>query len=382
MERLIESGHAYYCFCTKERLDLVRDEQKTKGLVPKYDGLCRNVSIEEAKDRIKNGEKYVIRLKLPRDYDVKFHDIVRGDISINTDDVDDQVLVKSDGYPTYHLAVVIDDHLMKISHIVRGEEWLPSTPKHIYLYEAFGWEKPIYVHLPTVLNNERKKLSKRQGDVAVGDFKEKGFLPEGLVNEEILSMEDMIEKFTFERVSKTGGIFDIDKLEWVNAHYIKSYPIETLVDLVIPYLIEAHLIDETFASENRDWLILLVETVKESMHKTSEIVEKTSFIFNDNPELNEDEAIEIIKGEDVSLVLNGIIEELKDVEDIDLEYAKGFMKKVQKSTGIKGKSLFMPARVALTGSVHGPEFVNVLVLLGKESIIKRIEYIKEKYNLG
>lgn len=394
VDKLIESGHAYYCFCSKERLDLVRDEQKTKGLVPKYDGLCRNVTTEEAKDRIENGEKYVIRLKLPRDYNVKFHDIVRGDISINTDDVDDQVLVKSDGYPTYHLAVVIDDHLMNITHIVRGEEWLPSTPKHIYLYEAFGWEKPIYVHLPTVLNNERKKLSKRQGDVAVGDFKDKGYLPEGLVNylalvgwspednEEILNMDDLIEKFTFERVSKTGGIFDNDKLEWVNAHYIKSYPAEILVDMSIPYLMEKGLIDEGFANDNREWLILLIETVKESMHKVSEIVEKTSFIFNDKPDLNEEEAIDIINGENVSAVLNGIENELKEINDIDLEYAKGFMKKIQKATGVKGKQLFMPARVALTGSIHGPEFVNVLVLLGKDRIIKRIEYIKEKYNLN
>src|SRR5699024_10831362 len=206
VDKLIESGDAYYCFCSKERLDSVREEQKVKGMIPKYDGFCRSLSLDEAKERIADGEEYVVRLKLPHNKDLKFHDLVRVDIVINTADIDDQVLLKSDGYPTYHMAVVVDDHLMKISHIVRGEEWLSSTPKHIYLYEVFGWEKPVYVHLPTVLNKERKKLSKRHGDVAVGDFREKGYLPEGLINylalvgwspegtEEILSMDDMIEQ--------------------------------------------------------------------------------------------------------------------------------------------------------------------------------------------
>ena len=207
VDELIEKGHAYYCFCSKERLDAVREEQKIKGLIPKYDGLCRNISLEEARERISKGEEYVVRLKLPPNYDIKFHDLVRGDIVINTNDIDDQVLLKSDGFPTYHLAVVVDDHLMEISHIVRGEEWLPSTPKHVYLYEAFGWEKPIYVHLPTVLNKDRKKLSKRHGDVSVEDFRDKGYLPEALLNylalvgwspednQEIFTMDELIESF-------------------------------------------------------------------------------------------------------------------------------------------------------------------------------------------
>ncbi len=394
VDKLIESGHAYYCFCSKERLDAVREEQKTKGLAPKYDGLCRNVSVEEARRRIENGEKYVVRLKLPRDYDVKFHDLVRGNITINTDDVDDQVLLKSDGYPTYHMAVVVDDHLMNISHIVRGEEWLPSTPKHVYLYEAFGWEKPVYVHLPTVLNKERKKLSKRQGDVAVGDFKEKGYLPGGLVNylalvgwspednEEILSMKELIEKFSFERVSKTGGIFDEDKLDWVNAHYVKEGALEDLTAKVVPYLIEAGFIEEGFVKDNRQWLELLVDTVRDSLHNLSEIVDKVGFVFDDEFELMGEDELGIIKEEDVEAVLNGIEAELQNIEEIDIEYAKGFMKKIQKATGVKGKKLFMPARVALTGSAHGPEFVNVLVLLGKVNILKRINYIRNKYKIG
>jgi len=391
VDELIEKGYAYYCFCSKERLEQVREEQKIKGLVPKYDGFCRNISLEEAKKRIANGEEYVVRLKLPQNYDVKFHDLVRGDIVINTDDVDDQVLLKSDGYPTYHMAVVVDDHLMNITHIVRGEEWLPSTPKHIYLYEVFGWEKPIYVHLPTVLNKDRKKLSKRQGDVSVEDFRDKGYLPEGLINylalvgwspednQEILSMEELIEKFSFERVSKTGGIFDKDKLNWVNGHYIRSSSVERITDMAIPYLIEAGFIDDEFVQYKYEWLKLLIHTVQESLDTMAEVVEKVEFIFKEHIEIIEEDALEIIKGEQVSTVLAAIKEELKNIEEIDEEYAKGFMKLIQKATGVKGKNLFMPARVALTGTAHGPEFVNILILLGKENILKRIDYVMKNY---
>ncbi|OZV10222.1 glutamate--tRNA ligase [Tissierella sp. P1] len=391
VDELIEKGHAYYCFCSKERLEQVREEQKIKGLVPKYDGFCRNISIEEAKKRIANGEEYVVRLKLPQNYDVKFHDLVRGDIVINTDDIDDQVLLKSDGYPTYHMAVVVDDHLMEITHIVRGEEWLPSTPKHIYLYEVFGWEKPVYVHLPTVLNKDRKKLSKRQGDVSVEDFKDKGYLPEGLVNylalvgwspednQEILSMEELIQKFSFERVSKTGGIFDKDKLDWVNGHYIRSSSVERITDMAIPYLIKADFIDREFVQDRYEWLKLLVHTVQESLNTVSEVVNKVEFIFKDYVDILEEDALEIIKAEQVGIVLTAIKEELNNIEEIDEEYAKGFMKIIQKATGVKGKNLFMPARVALTGMAHGPEFVNILVLLGKENILKRIDYVEKNY---
>ena len=217
-EELIEKGYAYYCFCSKERLDDVKNQQKADGKIPRYDGLCRGVSIEDAKKRIANGESYVIRLKLPENRDIVFEDVIKGRITINTNDMDDQVLIKADGFPTYHFAVVVDDHLMGITHIVRGDEWISSTPKHIYLYEALGFEKPIFVHLPTVLNKSGKKLSKRNDDASVEDFRLKGYLPEALINylalvgwspesnEEILSLDEMIKQFSFDRVSKSGGV--------------------------------------------------------------------------------------------------------------------------------------------------------------------------------
>lgn len=387
VDKLIEEGHAYYCFCSKDRLETIREEQKMKGLVPKYDGFCRNVSLEDARKRVADGEEHVVRLKLPHNKDIHFHDIVRGDIVINTNDIDDQVLLKSDGYPTYHMAVVVDDYLMGITHIVRGEEWLPSTPKHIYLYEAFGWEKPVYVHLPTVLNKERKKLSKRHGDVSVDDFRNKGYLPEGLVNylalvgwspednQELLSMDEMVQKFSFERVSKTGGIFDKDKLDWVNGHYIRSSSTEEIKDLAIPYLLEKGFVDTDFVKSNNDWMLMLIDTVKESLSTVSEISEKVEFIFQDELNIEEEVYQEFLNDENSKVLMRAIIEELSFIEEVDMDYAKTFMKTIQKNTGIKGKNLFMPVRVALTGSAHGPELVNVLFLLGKDKMIKRANNI-------
>ena len=202
---------------------------------------CRELSKKEVEEKINKGLEYVIRLKLPQNRIVEFDDIIRGHIKVNTEDLDDQVLIKSDGYPTYHFAVVVDDHLMGITHIIRGEEWLPSTPKHVLLYEGFGWESPKYVHLPNILNQDGKKLSKRHGDVAVEDFIKKGYLPEALVNyiallgwspgkdEEILSMEELIELFDLERVNKSGAVFDVNKLKWMNGHYIRGATTERTV---------------------------------------------------------------------------------------------------------------------------------------------------------
>ncbi|HZK01103.1 MAG TPA: glutamate--tRNA ligase [Tissierellaceae bacterium] len=391
VDELVEKGHAYYCFCSKERLDAVRDEQKTKGLVPKYDGFCRSLSLEEAKERIANGEEYVVRLKLPKNHDIHFTDLVRGDIVINTDDMDDQVLLKSDGFPTYHMAVVVDDHLMKITHIVRGEEWLPSTPKHVYLYEVFGWDKPVYVHLPTVLNKDRKKLSKRHGDVSVDDFRDKGYLPEGLVNylalvgwspednEEILNMDELIEKFSFERVSKTGGIFDKDKLDWVNGHYIRDEKIERITDLAIPYLLDAGLIDERLVKSDRAWLEQLVDMVREGMSYMSEIADKVEFMFDNEVKMEDEEAEEMLKNEATKQILESMREILNSVDQVDEELSNSLMKAIQKNTGIKGKNLYMPTRVALTGSLHGPEFSKVLYLLGKQNILNRIDFVENEY---
>lgn len=388
VDELIEKGYAYYCFCSKERLDDLREEQRIKGKVPKYDGLCRSIPLEEAKKRIEAGEEYVVRLKLPRDKNIRFHDLVRGDVVINSDEIDDQVLMKSDGFPTYHMAVVVDDHLMGITHIVRGEEWLPSTPKHVYLYEALGWEAPEFVHLPTVLNKDHKKLSKRQGDVSVEDFRARGYLPEGLVNylalvgwspegeKEILSMDEMIEEFSFEKVVKSGGVFDVDKLNWVNAHYMKSYDLEKLSKLAIPFVVESGLMTESEIEENFEWFKLLIDTVREGASKLDEIPNLISFIFG---ELNvvESDALEELKGEKVNELIDAFLEELESVENVTDEFAGTVMKKIQKKTGVKGKGLYMPIRAAISNTVHGPDLKSIIYLLGKENLVKRLNKARE-----
>lgn len=240
IEKLLDEGKAYYCFCSQERIDSVRDQMRADGLTPKYDGLCRSIPLEEARQRVANGEEHTVRLKLPKDYDISFDDRIKGKITFNTDDQDDQVLIKRDGFPTYHFAVVVDDHLMGITHVVRGDEWISSTPKHVYLYEAFGWDAPEYIHLPTVLNKDHKKYSKRNGDGMVEDFIEEGYMPEGLINflsllgwspdseEEIFTMEELAKQFDFDRVNKTGAVFDKKKLDWVNGHYVRELSPEKL----------------------------------------------------------------------------------------------------------------------------------------------------------
>ncbi|MTI66999.1 MAG: glutamate--tRNA ligase [Firmicutes bacterium] len=388
VDELIEKGHAYYCFCSKERIDEVREKQKAKGLAPKYDGYCRSIDKEEAKKRVEAGEEYTIRLKLPVNRDIKFHDAVRGNVTINTKDIDDQVLIKGDGFPTYHLAVIVDDHLMGITHIVRGEEWLPSTPKHVFMYEAFGWEAPEYVHLPTVLNKERKKLSKRQGDVAVGDFKKKGYLPEALVNylalvgwspesnKEIFSMDELIDEFSFERVSSTGGVFDKDKLNWVNGQYIRKADLDRITKLAIPYLKEANLITDKDINNRYDSIKTMVSTVQENLSFMAEIPEKVDFYFNDEVKLENEKAEEMIKGEQVPSLFKAFREELNEIDEIDKEFAKGIFKKIQKKTKVKGKNLYMPLRALLTGQLHGPEMADIVLVLGKQNILDRIEYVE------
>ena len=234
-ENLIYSGHAYYCFCTQERLESLREEQQRQKLPQaKYDKHCLHLTQEEIKSNLDSGKQHVIRLNVPADNIITFDDIIREKVSFNSSNIDDQVLIKGDGYPTYHLANVIDDHLMGITHVIRGEEWLSSTPKHILLYNFFKWEIPIFAHLPLLLNPDRSKLSKRQGDVSVEDYRSKGYLKEALVNfvallgwnagddKEFYDMQALIDNFSLERVNKAGAVFDPEKLNWLNSEHLRK----------------------------------------------------------------------------------------------------------------------------------------------------------------
>ncbi|MBW4872798.1 MAG: glutamate--tRNA ligase, partial [Paeniclostridium sp.] len=388
IQQLLDSGKAYYCFCSKERLDEVREKQKEAGETPKYDGNCRNLSKEEVEAKLAAGEEYVIRLKLPENHVIKFTDLVRGETEFNTDELDDQVLIKTDGFPTYHFAVVIDDHLMKITHVIRGEEWISSTPKHVYLYEAFGWEAPTFVHLPNILNKEKKKLSKRHGDVAVEDFKKKGYLPEGLVNyvalvgwspddnQELFTMKELEEHFSIERVSKSGGVFDTDKLNWVNQHYIKDASDEYITDLAIPFLIEAGYITEEDAKNRYDFVKDMVSVVKEKLQYVKEVTEHVNIFFGDKVELETEECREFLKLEHIPTLINALEEKIGAADEINEEAFKAMLKEIQKEHGIKGKNLFMGTRIILTGQMHGPDLPKAAAVIGKDMCLNRIKYVK------
>ncbi|MBU4431955.1 glutamate--tRNA ligase, partial [Patescibacteria group bacterium] len=296
LEELLATGKAYYCFCTSERLDAMRAEQQANKLPPRYDRHCRNLSKEDVEKRIAAGEPYVVRHKLPLDGEITVHDELRGDITVQFKEVEDYVLIKSDGIPTYQFASVVDDHTMKTSHVLRAEEWIPSLPKNIQLYNDFGWEPPKFVHMSLTLNKDGGKLSKRQGDVAVEDYRAKGYLQEALINfsallgwhpkddQEILTLDEIISKFNYKDMGVKGAIFDLDKLDYYNGYYIRQKPIAELVELCKPFLAENLKLTNNSYKKTDEFLTKVVKSEQERLKKLIEIGELTEFLFKDEIE--------------------------------------------------------------------------------------------------
>lgn len=395
IKQLIDDGKAYYCFCSKERLDDLREKQKAAGETPRYDGHCRNLSEDEVQKRIAAGEPYVIRLKLPEDEDITFEDVVRGEITINTKELDDQVLIKADGFPTYHFAVVVDDHLMGITHVIRGEEWLPSTPKHVYLYQCFGWEQPKYVHLPNILNADHKKLSKRQGDVSVKDFLDKGYLPEALVNflallgwspeddREIFSMDELIDAFDAKRINKSGAVFDREKLNWMNGQYIKNTDNQTLAKAIAPYLVQAGMLKADEVDAKQDWLEKVAELLKERISYLAQAPEELKKDLDGDFEIDDsEEATEILSADTVPILVDALSDKMAAAETWTAEsIQKDIIKVIQKehkAEKIKGKALYMPIRLIMTGVMHGPDLALIMDVLGKEECQRRLDRFKAR----
>ena len=389
---LLQQKHAYPCFCSKERLESIREQQKIEGKTPMYDRHCLSLTEEESSERIKAGEPHVIRLKIPQDKDMVFNDLVRGEVIIHSSEIDDQVLIKSDGFPTYHFAVVIDDHLMGITHIVRGEEWLTSTPKQVALYQYFKWDVPQFVHLPTVLNKDKKKLSKRQGDVSVGDFRQKGYLPEALINylaligwsplenKEIFDLQELVEAFSFDRVSKTGGVFDLEKLNWMNNQYIKKTDSRRLLHLCVPYILATGLDNEANIEKNPSWYLAILDLIKEKIDYLSQIQDYLSLFYGDEVSLDNEEVVEVLQQEHVKRLLNSFSTKLVEADTIDETFTSEIFNILKQETGAKGKGLFMPIRAAVTGELHGSDLGKIFQILGKDKMIKRINYVLETLN--
>jgi glutamyl-tRNA synthetase len=383
VDQLLADGNAYRCFCSEERLQNIREAQVARKETPKYDGFCRNLSVQESEKRAVN-ESFVVRLKIPESGETIVRDIIRGEVTFQNELIDDQVLIKSDGFPTYHLANVVDDHLMRISHVIRGEEWLLSMPKHSLLYEYLGWEKPQFAHLPLLLNEDRSKLSKRQGDVAVEDYRKKGYLPQALVNfvallgwnrgddQEMFSFEELVESFSLERVSKAGAIFNREKLDWMNGVYLREIPEEEYVSYAIAELKDAGLNTGNDSKNN-----LIVRAVRNSLSHLDEIKAKTALFYNDQITEYDDNALEWLKKNDSKIVFKVMTREIEKLPEIDLDSFKSVMGNVQKNTGIKGKDLWMPVRAAMTGLTEGPELPLVIDILGKDKMLKFLKQAME-----
>lgn len=381
VEQLVTQGDAYYCFCTSEELDQIREAQKEKKLSIPYDGRCGQLTSTEVDEKLKSGVPYVVRLKIPRD-EASFliKDLIRGDVEFKTEQVDDQILLKSDGFPTYHMASVVDDHLMKITHVIRGEEWLPSTPKHVQLYKALGWEAPQFAHLPLLLNADRSKLSKRQGDVATEDYKNKGFLNEALVNfvallgwntaddNEIFSMDALIENFSLERVGKAGAVFDTDKLRWMNQQYIKTHSAESLTALAKEFL-------PSYAKgAAEESLVKMIGVVKDSLVTLADLDQKLELFFKEDLKLD-DGLKSQISDENSQAVFKSFIEEVEAEGSLSSENFGKIMKKVQKATGVKGKGLWGAVRIAITLVEHGPDLAGVIDIFGKEKCLEMVKAV-------
>ncbi|MGE5141420.1 MAG: glutamate--tRNA ligase [Rudaea sp.] len=377
---LVASGHAYYCYCTPERLEHMRKEQQARSMPSGYDRLCRFLSDKQCAEREASGLPRVVRLAVPLEGQTTLHDFIRGDITIENQNVDDQVLIKSDGFPTYHMAVVVDDYLMRITHIMRGEDWIPSFPKHILLYQAFGWEPPLIGHLPNVLGPDKRKLSKRHGATSVIQFKQAGYLPDALVNfmallgwsyddhTELFSREQLIELFTLEHIGRSPAMFDYAKLDWMNGYYIRNLSPDELADRLMPYLAAAGL------QPDRALVRAVAPLEQERLKRLDEIVDKAGFFFKDK--LTYDAKLLLAQKVTPDLAVT-ILEEFTTVaaglarweDEAAMEAA---LRAAAERLGIKAGQFFGVIRTAATGQTATPPLIPTLRVLGRERTLQRI----------
>lgn len=387
---LVEKGKAYYCFCTPERLTELREEQQKQKIQGKYDKHCISLTSEEINKNIENGLPYVIRLNVEPDQNIIVNDIIRGHVEFNSDTVDDQVLLKSDGYPTYHLANVVDDHLMKITHVIRGEEWLPSTPKHVLLYDYLNWEKPLFAHLPLLLNPDKSKLSKRQGDVAVEDYRSKGYLKEALVNfvallgwnagddKEFYYLEELVEKFSLERVNKSGAVFNIEKLNWLNAEHLRRKPESELLLMLRESLKNSKYSESKFTDE---YLLDVIRAMLERVSFAEEIYKNGFYFFEEPKEYDPAVLIKRWKSDTADQLKNLVIKfsELNDPSKEDFETA---LKSAAEELNAGVGKLIHPVRLAISGVGGGPGLYDILFIIGKEKSINRINKALETIKIS
>ncbi len=380
INRLVAEGHAYPCFCSRERLAEVRNERQKAGASSGYDRKCRDIPPEEATKRVEAGEEFTVRMKVPLEGTCVFEDLLRGEIEKDWASIDDQVIMKADGFPTYHLAVVVDDHLMKISHIIRGEEWINSVPKHVLLYEFFGWEPPVFCHLPLLRNKDKSKLSKRKNPVSIDWYRKTGILPEALLNylgmmgwhlsddREKFSLHEMIDNFRLEDISLGGPVFDLDKLLWLNGRYIREdFSTDDLLDRLVEWGL------------NREHFEKILDICKGRMSCLSDWGDMTNHFFNNNISLSKDELL--IKNRDeteICEILQMILWELEKLDRFTKESIYLLFKEFSEKLDIKLKYLTQPLYIAISGKAVSTPLFDTMEILGSDISRMRIRSAMEE----
>ncbi len=384
-QRLVSQGDAYYCYCSPQRLEEMRAEQVRGKQPPGYDRHCRNLSREEKAQKEAEGVTPVVRFKTPLNGQTRFNDLIRGVVVFENSTIDDFVLLKSDGYPTYHLANVVDDHLMEITHVLRAEEWLSSTPRHQLLYQALEFEPPQFAHLPMLLGTDRSKLSKRHGAASITEYRHLGYLPATMVNflallgwslddrTEILSRQELINNFSLERVSRTAAIFNRDKLDWMNGVYIRSLSLEGFTQQAFPFL-DRGLPAQVKRPLSTDYVEQIMPLIQERARTLVEVVALAKFFFVD--ELDYDASLLVGKNMDYESTLRALQEaqnRLEQLEEFDAESLEFLLRPLAMELGLKTGQLFGALRVATTGRTAAPPLFQTMAVLGKKCCLKRIE---------
>ncbi|MFH0898045.1 MAG: glutamate--tRNA ligase [bacterium] len=380
---LVNAGHAYHCFCSPERLESVRQTQISAKLPPAYDKHCRNLPPDEVKQKLATSNSHVIRMKVPVEGECTFTDLIRGSVTFGYKVIDDQVLLKSDGFPTYHLAVVVDDHYMNISHVIRGEEWLPSTPKHLLLYQYFGWQAPLFAHLPLLLNPDKSKLSKRQGDVAVEDYRIKGYLKEALINfvallgwnpgegttQEIFSLQELMQEFSLEHVGKSGAVFNIEKLNWLNQQYIHYKKTDDeLLALVKPLFAE-----KCWTNFSVDYYKKVINLTKDRAVVLPDFVTHGELFFQ-RPKTFDEKTKAKCWNQDTQKLLTTLTQKFSELTTFDAQALEFALRHYAEGLQIGTGKLMLPLRLALTGVPQGPSLFHAMEILGKEETCARINH--------
>ncbi len=368
---LIDKKLAYPCFYSNARLNEIEENNIASNILTEQDKKYRDLELSESVERMQN-ENYVVRLKTPKKGEIGYTDAVRGKLKFDLSLIEDQILIKSDGYPTYHFANVVDDYLMKISHVIRGEEWISSMPKHLLLYKYFDWEAPQFIHLPLILNKDKTKLSKRQNDVAVEDYIKKGYLKESVINylsllgwhgsgdRELYSIDELVDEFSIERIQKSGAIFDVKKLNWMNNYYIKKLTSKEILDLSQKFIPKEMQVNQE-----------MINLIYEKLERLVDIPDELDFLFN--YKLENDECYQICKKEESQKIIAILLSLIKKQENLNSENFKKLVMMIQDDTKIKGKNLWMPIRLAITGQMHGPDIGNIVEILGRDEVIRRIQ---------